>query len=141
MCTYTVGPCTAHFRSVSWLFFGASIVDWLRSGFRRCHACTKCRCVRDPTQGPRLHLGRGGRFAGAEFGRCGGECRLLLARVAPWKFRIELAKDRENLRFADFVEEGFRARSPVIGRLDFEQRAKFGLKAVSPIAKIGRAHV
>src|SRR3546814_18530115 len=70
----------------------------------------------------------------SELCRGGGECRLLLARVAPWKLRIELAKDRENLRFADFVEEGFRARSPVIGRLDFEQRAKFGLKAVSPIA-------
>src|SRR3546814_13276171 len=97
-----------------------------------CHAGTKCHCVRDPTQGPRLHLGRGDRFAGAEFGRGGGECRLLLARVAPWKFRIALAKDRENLRFADFVEEGFRARSPVIGRLAFEPRAHFGLKAVTP---------
>src|SRR3546814_15872253 len=50
------------------------------------------------------------------------------------KLRIELAKDRENLRFADFVEEGFRARPPMIGCLDLEQRPKLGLEAVFPTA-------
>src|SRR3546814_1056671 len=38
------------------------------------------------------------------------------------------SKDRENLRFADFVEEGFRARPPMIGCLDLEQRPELGLE-------------
>src|SRR3546814_6499414 len=84
---------------------------------------------------PLLHLGRGNRFASAEF-CCGGrECGLLFARVTARKLRIELAKDRENLRFADFVEEGFRARPPMIGCLDLEQRPKLGLEAVFPTAR------
>src|SRR3546814_17376044 len=90
---------------------------------------------RDPAQRPLLHLGRGNRVASAEF-CCGGrECGLLFARVTARKLRIELAKDRENLRFADFVEEGFRARPPMIGCLDLEQRPKLGLEAVFPTAR------
>src|SRR3546814_3533354 len=87
------------------LIFSSIIVDRRLLGFSRCLGGAKRHGVRDPAQRPLLHLGRGNRFASAEF-CCGGrECGLLFARVTSRKLRIELAKDRENLRFADFVEE------------------------------------
>src|SRR3546814_3000670 len=54
--------------------------------------------------------------------------------VATRKLGIELAQDRQNLRLADLVEEDICARPPVFGGIDFEQRAKLGLEAVSAIA-------
>src|SRR3546814_19265415 len=94
-------------------------------------------CSSDLALRPRLHLRRDDGFAGAEFcgrRRYGG---LLFAGVATRKLGIELAQDRQNLRLADLVEEDIRARPPVFGGIDFEQRAKLGLEAVRAIAAGG----
>ena len=110
------------------------VVDRLGILHRRRFCRHEAHHIRNPAQRPYFHLRRDDGFAGAELGSRRRQGSLLFAGVATREFRIELAKDGQDLRLADLVEEDIRARPPVFGGIDLEQSAKLRLEAVSAIA-------